>query len=333
MSFLEVKDMTISFGDNVILENITFSAERGEILSLAGRSGTGKSTLLRSIAGFTPISAGSLRIDGKSMQVVKAEKRPVVMIFQRPLLFPHLTVLQNVTYGLRVRRIPKKQRELEGKAILEKVDLLSYADKYPGQCSGGQQQRVALARALILRPQLLLLDEPFVSLDEELRRSMQEWVRELLKNEGTTAIFVTHDKNEAMVMGDSLAILGEKKIIQKGLLSELYQKPVHHLTASFLGDGIFLKNHSYMPASAFRLQMLRSTEDMSLKEHEYKAVIRRQTSAHGLTFFHYYLPSVDQMLILPGEGNLRTGDEVLLSADTKQMIVFDTSNTREERSL
>jgi ABC-type Fe3+/spermidine/putrescine transport system ATPase subunit len=200
-----------AFNDQIVFDQVRLEMKQGEILSLVGPSGTGKSTLLRCIAGLEQLTLGQIYIEGIDVTNLQANKRPVVMMFQQTLLFPHMTVLENVTYGLKMRKVKKKRRNEEGMELLEKVEMAKYANYYPYECSGGQQQRIALARALITKPKLLLLDEPFSSLDTDLRSSIRDWVRRLLKEEEITAIFVTHDKEESMIMGDLVAVMERKR--------------------------------------------------------------------------------------------------------------------------
>ncbi|TDL30479.1 ABC transporter ATP-binding protein [Jeotgalibacillus sp. S-D1] len=243
--YFEVKGASKSFKTKSIFQSVSFSLQQKEILSLVGPSGTGKSTLLRSIAGLEPLSSGDLYINGVSMSQKKMKDRPIGMVFQQPLLFPHLTILENVIYGLRLKK-KKREAEIEGLRFLQSVGLIDYKDAYPHSLSGGQQQRVALIRALIVKPKLLLLDEPFSNLDPDLRRELRDWVLKLLKQEGMTAIFVTHDREEAMLLGDRVAVLAEGSLQQIGPPRLVYDEPANELVARFYSDALIVDQNHYI---------------------------------------------------------------------------------------
>jgi spermidine/putrescine transport system ATP-binding protein len=228
------------YGDYHALRGITTDIGEGEFFSLLGPSGCGKTTLLRTIAGFEDVSEGTLHIDGKLMEGVPANKRPTNMVFQSYAIFPHLTVEQNVGFGL--RRDPRSAAEKQ-KAVdeaLEMVGLKGYGKRAAHALSGGQRQRVALARALILKPKVLLLDEPLSALDKKLREQMQSELRRLQRQVGITFILVTHDQEEALIMSDRIAVMFEGEIAQLAAPQQLYRRPVSRRVADFIGVMNFL---------------------------------------------------------------------------------------------
>ena len=225
-----------SFGDFVALEPTNLMIEAGEFFSLLGPSGCGKTTTLRCVAGFEQPSAGRILLDGHDVANVPPHKRPVNTVFQSYALFPHLTVRQNVAYGLRWRKdVPKSERVERTEAAIALVQLEAFAHRKPAQLSGGQQQRVALARALVLRPKVLLLDEPLGALDAKLRKQLQVELASLQRDVGITFVYVTHDQEEALTMSDRLAVMDKGRVVQLGSPREVYENPVNAYVADFLG--------------------------------------------------------------------------------------------------
>lgn len=223
------------FGAYHALHDITCTIKEGEFFSLLGPSGSGKTTLLRTIAGFEQPDAGSLVIAGKSMDRVPPNKRVTNMMFQSYAIFPHLNVAQNVAYGLRRKKLGRAERDEMVAASLSKVGLAGYGDRAAHALSGGQRQRVALARALILKPKVLLLDEPLSALDRNLREEMQSELRHLQRNLGITFVMVTHDQDEALTMSDRVAVMFEGRIAQLSSPQDLYRRPGSKAVAKFFG--------------------------------------------------------------------------------------------------
>jgi ABC-type Fe3+/spermidine/putrescine transport system ATPase subunit len=227
------------FGALTVLERCSLDVAEGEIVTLLGPSGCGKTTLLRCIAGFWPPDEGSILIDGRDMARVPVNRRPVGVVFQSYALFPHLTVAGNVGYGLRMRGLPRAEIARRVAAALETVSLSGLGDRFPAQLSGGQQQRVAIARVLVLEPRVLLLDEPFNALDAKLRGAMQVELRQLIKRVGITAIFVTHDQEEALTMSDRIAVMRSGRIEQAAPPEEVFDRPATAYVADFIGSSNF----------------------------------------------------------------------------------------------
>jgi len=234
-TLLEVRNVAKSFGKNVVLRNISLQVAEGEFLTILGESGSGKTTLLRIIAGFESATSGELWMAGQRLDTLPPYKRRVNTVFQHYALFPHLTVEQNVGYGLRVENLDKGEIASRVEQALAQVKMTAYAKAKPSRISGGQQQRVALARALVKRPQLLLLDEPLSALDANLRRQMQVELKSLQREVGISFVFVTHDQEEAMVMSDRIALLRRGELEQVATPREIYSRPASAYTAQFIG--------------------------------------------------------------------------------------------------
>src|SRR5215470_7484869 len=224
------------FGKVVALQDATLSIHRGELMTLLGPSGCGKTTLLNLVAGFLVVDDGEIEIDGKRVNAIPTYKREIGMMFQNYALFPHMSIADNVGYGLRMRGIAKPDLKRRVAEALSLVRLNGVDDRRPHQLSGGQQQRVALARALVVSPKVLLLDEPFSALDRNLRVSMQIEIKEIQRQLGVTTIFVTHDQSEALSLSDRIAVMFEGRIRQVGSPDEIYRRPADRFVASFVGD-------------------------------------------------------------------------------------------------
>jgi putative spermidine/putrescine transport system ATP-binding protein len=224
------------FGHVRAVDGVTLDIAEGEFFAMLGPSGSGKTTCLRLIAGFEQPDEGHIEIFGETAEGVPPYKRNVNTVFQDYALFPHMTVGENVAYGLRIKGVPREEREAKAKAALAMVKLGGYEQRRPAQLSGGQRQRVALARALVNNPKVLLLDEPLGALDLKLREQMQEELKALQKELGITFVFVTHDQGEALSMANRVAIFNEGKIIQVGLPADVYERPQSRFVADFVGS-------------------------------------------------------------------------------------------------
>lgn len=240
---LEIDHVSHRYGDNVVVRDISFTLERGMIGCLLGPSGCGKTTLLRGIAGFEPVSAGEIRLNGVTVSTSAyawtPERRRIGMVFQDYALFPHLTCARNIVFGL--RHLTRAERRKRVAQMLEMVGLNDVADLYPAELSGGQQQRVALARALAPSPELLLLDEPFSNLDVDLRERLCTEVRDILKRNNATAMIVTHDQHEAFAMADEIGVIAHGVLQQWSTPYALYHQPANRFVADFIGQGVLLR--------------------------------------------------------------------------------------------
>lgn len=243
MSNLDVELVNVvkRFGDFVAVHNVSLEIKDGEFFSMLGPSGCGKTTCLRMIAGFELPSEGDIKIRGKAMGDTPPFRRPVNTVFQNYALFPHMTVFENVAFGLEMQKVPRPEIKTRVKEALEMVRLPQLAERKPRQLSGGQQQRIALARALVNRPQVLLLDEPLSALDLKLRKAMQLELKELQHQVGITFIFVTHDQEEAITMSDRIAVMNEGVVQQVGTPKEIYERPRNRFVADFIGETNFLE--------------------------------------------------------------------------------------------
>jgi spermidine/putrescine ABC transporter ATP-binding subunit len=234
-----IRDLCKSYGSDPAVKNLTLDVRRGEFLALLGPSGSGKTTLLMTIAGFDFPDSGAIEIGGKDVTWMAPNKRDLGMVFQRHTLFPHMSVLDNIAFPLRMRKVSRADREVRARAALKTVRLEGYGDRKPSQLSGGQQQRIALARAIVYNPQVLLMDEPLSALDKNLREEMQVEIKHLQRQLGVTVIFVTHDQTEALTMADRIAVLNFGELQQLGSPKTLYEEPASAFVAGFIGETNF----------------------------------------------------------------------------------------------
>ncbi len=232
---LQINGLSKVLGGRTIIDSLDLSVEEGELVSLLGPSGCGKTTTLRMIGGFLTPDSGSIVVAGRDVTALGAERRPSAMVFQNYALWPHMTVFKNVSYPLRIRKLPKSEIQERVTAVLELVNLLHHKGSRPAQISGGEQQRVALARALVQEPDLLLLDEPLSNLDAKLRVKVREDIREIQQRLGITTVIVTHDQDEALSMSDRIAVMNDGRIEQYSTPEELYSQPRTAFVATFIG--------------------------------------------------------------------------------------------------
>ncbi|MXN88520.1 ferric ABC transporter ATP-binding protein [Pasteurella canis] len=234
--FLVLKNITKAFGKAVVIDDLNLNIKRGTMVTLLGPSGCGKTTVLRLVAGLESPTSGQIFIDGEDVTKSSIQNRDICIVFQSYALFPHMSIGDNVGYGLKMQGVSKEERTQRVKEALELVDLAGFEDRYVDQISGGQQQRVALARALVLKPKVLLFDEPLSNLDANLRRSMREKIRELQQRLGITSLYVTHDQTEAFAVSDEVIVMHKGKIMQKAPAKELYLRPNSLFLANFMGE-------------------------------------------------------------------------------------------------
>ncbi|NLK35891.1 MAG: ABC transporter ATP-binding protein [Gracilibacteraceae bacterium] len=298
MSYIEFKNVDKYFGKQHVLKNLNLSVEKGQFVTLLGASGCGKSTLLRTLAGLTSINSGSIFLGGEDITYKSPNKRNIGMIFQQYSLFPTMNVYNNVSFGLRMRKMNKDQIFSLVSNAIKMVNLEGSEKKYPSQLSGGEQQRVALARCIVTQPKVLLLDEPFSAIDAKLRKSLQSRIKEIHKELGMTSIFVTHDQDEAMTMSDYIYLMNNGVIEQGANPLELYSRPATLFAAGFIGDYNILDgkdfseiigNGYYKSKVAFRPEMIlasREPFDLSEESVRFSGVISDMIPQGSIIRYH-----------------------------------------------
>ncbi len=357
---IDLRAVTKKFGSVEALRSIDATIREGEFFSLLGPSGCGKTTLLRMIAGFDSPTTGTIAIDGEPMAGVPANLRPTNMVFQSYAIFPHLSVADNVGYGLKRKKLTKAEIAAEVEKALAMVDLVGYGNRAAHELSGGQRQRVALARALVMRPKVILLDEPLSALDKKLREQMQVELRQLQKQIGITFILVTHDQEEALIMSDRIAVMFEGQIAQIDSPEGLYRRPASKRVASFIGvmnfltasarpseGGLLVKipalgqiklDRSAMPKGfdasdvktvGVRPEMLTILfERTDTAEQEVKGKVL-DTSYYGdMTYYTVELPGPDEPVTISmrntaGRSVLPAGSEVRVGWGSDSLVVFE----------
>ncbi len=261
---VEIRNVSKSFGKTSVVNDLNLSVQPGEFLTLLGPSGCGKTTLLRMIAGFEYPDKGDILIQGKSILSIPPNRREVNTVFQSYALFPHLTVRENIAFGLKMKKVPREAMDRRVDAAIELTQLESLALRKPAKLSGGQQQRVAIARSLVNEPKVLLLDEPLGALDLQLRRQMQISLRRLQRRLGMTCVYVTHDQEEAMTLSDRIAIMNAGRIEQLGTPAEIYGTPATPFAARFLGDTNFLSGTLQRAANGNMNRFITATSEIPL---------------------------------------------------------------------
>lgn len=314
---LIISGLTKKFSKNEGIENINISVKEKELLTLLGPSGCGKTTLMRAIGGFNKIDTGKIVLDGREIQDLPPEQRPTGMVFQSYNLWPHMTVFENMAFGLQIRNYPQNQMKEEIQAMLKLVRMDGSEKKYPSQLSGGQQQRIAIARSLALKPSLLLLDEPFSALDAKIRGQMREELKRIQREAGLTVIFVTHDQEEAMAISDRIAIMKSGSIEQIGNPDEIYENPKTRFVAEFIGEMNFIQENGQ--EIAVRPEDISMTKDskgiyrilelMSLG-HFTQAIVRRADGQEIKVFMEKDVAR-----------NFHTGDPVNCTCQRKRIFI------------
>ncbi|MDW6061456.1 ABC transporter ATP-binding protein [Streptomyces sp. FXJ1.4098] len=238
---IELRGLTKTYGSSQAVRGVDLTIEPGEFMTFLGPSGSGKTTTLNMIAGFVPPTSGDILVDAEPLNAVPPHRREMGMVFQGYALFPHLSVWDNIEFPLRQRKMPKAERRELVRAAVRTVQLEGFERRRPAQLSGGQQQRVAFARAIVYRPPVLLMDEPLGALDKKLREALQEEIREIHRQVGTTFVYVTHDQEEALTLSDRIAVYDDGRIVQVGTAEELYERPKSLFVAQFLGESTLLR--------------------------------------------------------------------------------------------
>ncbi|MDH5324009.1 MAG: ABC transporter ATP-binding protein [Gammaproteobacteria bacterium] len=341
---LELKQIRCCYQGNTIVDNLSLHVNHGNLVCLLGPSGCGKTTVLRAIAGFEPVFSGEIRMGGqllsKSGFTLPPEKRRQGMVFQDYALFPHMTVFQNVCFG--IRHQPKEEQQTTGRHMLELVGMDGFQHRYPHELSGGQQQRIALARSLAAKPDLILMDEPFSSLDPDIRESLRLEVRQILKQEGVTGILVTHDQDEAFALGDQIGVMKNGEILQWDTPFNLYHEPVDKFVARFIGQGVFLpgtmlspdtietelgvlkgdRAYKWRPGTAVQI-LLRPDDVISDAGSALSAEITQKAFKGAEILYTLRLPTGSNILSLfSSHENHEIGDKVGISVDMHHMVAF-----------
>lgn len=335
---IELQNISKSFNGKKVLADINLEVFKGELISLLGPSGCGKTTTLKIIAGLLKPDTGDILFNGKSVLTVPVEKRGAVIVFQDYFLFPHLNVEENVGFGLKMAKVDKEIRKKQVKKMLELVQLKDCNKKMPHELSGGQKQRVALARALAIEPKVLLLDEPFSNLDVRLREDMRDFILAIQKQLNITTILVTHDKEEALMTSDKMAIMLDGEIKQFGTPLELYQRPCSKEVANFLGeknyiygsiiDGYFVSGICKFKTNLNNnkgISLMIRPEDIKLYspgETDIKGIIKLKKYAGDRIYYTVKVQDLEIKLIADPNMNFQIGDEVSISIDYEKGIFF-----------
>lgn len=313
--FLEVKNISKKYEDKYAIKDVSFSLEKGKFLCLLGPSGSGKSTILHSIGGFIKHD-GEIILDGKSIKNLSPEDRDVSTVFQSFGLFPHMNVLKNVMYGLKFKEKDKskKEKEAEAREVLRIVGLNGYEKRYPSELSGGEKQRVALARSLVVRPKILLMDEPLSALDAKLRSEMQFEIRRIQREFNITTIFVTHDQKEAFVMADEIIIINQGELVAKGAPQDIYNHPKNEFTLDFIGNKNIIKDKYVRPE---KIRPDANGEEFVIKDITFNGEtieLDIENDEHKL-----------EMLILNDDVNYQIGEKIKVKYEMEDL---DESTTR-----
>ncbi|OZB96101.1 sulfate/molybdate ABC transporter ATP-binding protein [Paenibacillus sp. XY044] len=239
---VEVRGLNKHFGDFHAVKDVHFGIEKGHLIGLLGPSGGGKTSILRMLAGLETPDSGEIRFHGELVNALPPQERGIGFVFQNYALFKHMTVFDNIAFGLKVKKTPKSQIKDRVMELVELTGLAGFEKRYPQQLSGGQRQRVAFARALAPEPQLLLLDEPFAAIDAKIRQELRSWLRELIERVGITSIFVTHDQDEAIEVADEIMIINQGRLEQKGTPWDIYKEPKTPFVATFIGESTVVEN-------------------------------------------------------------------------------------------
>jgi iron(III) transport system ATP-binding protein len=341
---LEIKNIRCGYDGEIVVDNFSLNFRDTTLNCLLGPSGCGKTTVLRAVAGFEPLAKGEIVLDEKVISskgfTVPPEKRGIGMVFQDYALFPHLSVGDNISFGLRQQN--KTARRKVAEEMLELVGLEGYMDRYPHELSGGQQQRVAVARALAPKPPLILMDEPFSNLDVDLRERLVLDVREILRQRQTTTLFVTHDQEEAFVMGEHVAVMDEGRIMQWDLPYNLYHEPANRFVADFIGQGRLIEgvltshesvetslgllagNRSYEWPVGTKVDVLLRPDDVLLDAEEGMLCLITDRHFKGAQIMYSLrTPNGDELLsLVPSHLDINTGQKVKVGVDAEHLIVF-----------
>ena len=348
---IDVKGIECRYRGNTVVEDLSLHVNQGSMVCLLGPSGCGKTTALRAIAGFEPVYQGEIKIQDRVVSkpgyIEPPEKRRLGMVFQDYALFPHMNVHDNVRFG--IRKLESTQQKQTVERMLSLVGMSDFSKRYPHELSGGQQQRIALARALAAQPDAILLDEPFSNLDVDLRERLSHEVREILKQEGTTGILVTHHQDEAFALGDQVGVMCEGKILQWDTPFNLYHEPVNHFVADFIGQGVFLNGVMITPdtidSECGRLKgdraynwpvgtevevLLRPDDVIPDKDSDLRGTVVNKAFKGAEVMYTLELPSHTTVLSLfPSHLDFAIGDQVGIRLDMQHVVAFERNPQRD----
>ncbi len=352
---ISIKNAIKRYGENTIIPDLSLEIPDKEFFTLLGPSGCGKTTLLRMIAGFNTIEGGTFLFDDKLINDMEVSKRNIGMVFQNYAIFPHYTVRQNVEFGLKNRKLPKEEIRMATDEFLELMQILEYKDRMPERLSGGQQQRVALARALVIKPDVLLMDEPLSNLDAKLRMEMRQVIRDMQKNVGITTVYVTHDQEEAMAISDRIAVMKDGIIQHVGTPREIYHRPANVFVATFIGrtnliDAVYNASAGTISVagSDFPVSKLSCTENtdvtLSVRPEDFQMSSKPAKGGNAIksrvvdevflglnTHFHVELPGGQVVEIIHEsemDSPFNIGDEVNLELRTGKINIFSRDGSR-----
>ncbi|MCT4621931.1 MAG: ABC transporter ATP-binding protein [Marinisporobacter sp.] len=335
MGNIVLENISKTFGNTIAVDHIDFSIDKGSFFTFLGPSGCGKTTILRIIAGFIKADKGKIFLGNKDITLIPPENREVGMVFQNYALFPHMNVYENIAYGLKIKKSPKKENRDQVEKYLHLVSLDGYEHRKISELSGGEQQRIALARALVIEPKVLLLDEPLSNLDANLRDKMRIEIRELQKSLGITTIFVTHDQREALTMSDKIAVFNKGKCMQIGTPREIYEKPRNTFVATFIGDTnlleveiddklakfkngmrLYLKEDLKGNCISIRPQDIKISKNTKSVEHEWTGKVDKIQFSGEMIEYMVYVEGlrfkVSQLNHIDEDRNIQVGDEVFM---------------------
>ena len=350
MKKAEVKfeNITKKFNETIAVDNVSCSFEAGTLTTLLGPSGCGKTTSLRIIAGLERATSGKILVDDEDVTLLPATDRDVSMVFQSYALFPHMSVIENVSYGLKMINVEKEEYIQKSLETLKLVNLEGYENRMPSELSGGQQQRVAVARAIVLKPKVLLFDEPLSNLDAKLRRQVREDIREIQQKLGVTTIYVTHDQEEALAISDKVIVMNNAVIAQEGNPKDLYNFPKNKFVANFIGDANVVKaeiisrqsNTFELRLAEMRIKIesdknLENSVSVALRPEKIRIEITNNNncihasvnnaSFVGSSYQYIFNSSIGKLYVISGDTNhvFKVGEEVFLSLDAKDVKILN----------
>jgi len=350
---IKIKNAVKKFGNNTVISDVSLDIRDKELFTLLGPSGCGKTTLLRMIAGFNTIEGGEFFFNDKKINDMEVSHRNIGMVFQNYAIFPHYSVRQNVEFGLKNRKFEKEKIESEADKFLKLMQIFDFRDRKPEQLSGGQQQRVALARALVIKPDVLLMDEPLSNLDAKLRLEMRQVIRDIQKEVGITTIYVTHDQEEAMAISDRIAVMSNGEIQQIGMPQEIYHRPINQFVATFIGrtnfiEAQFCASEGWIKIGdySFPYNDLRIIEDtpvlLSIRPEDLimdkgnqlglKGIVRDSyflgLNTHQLVELNHNHQTVEIIRESSLDESLKVGEEVSLSIKSHKINVFSDDGSK-----